>query len=72
MSENRSPMFIRPETVAGQENMIPCGVAKEKNSYTGKRLHIYIYTQYSYIIFITKPCVSLVFLISPNALFIVG
>lgn len=35
MSENRSPMFIRPETVAGQENMIPCGVAtyKEKNGY---------------------------------------
>lgn len=31
MSENRSPMFIRPETVAGQENnMIPCGVATKK------------------------------------------
>lgn len=23
MSENRSPVFIRAETVAGQENMIP-------------------------------------------------
>lgn len=30
MSENRSPMFISPETVAGQENMIPCGVATKK------------------------------------------
>lgn len=31
MSENRSSVFISPETVAGQENMIPCGVAEEKN-----------------------------------------
>lgn len=41
MSENRSPMFIRSETVAGQENMIPCGVAKEKNSYSEKRTRLY-------------------------------
>lgn len=68
MSENRSPMFIRPETVAGQENMIPCVVAKEKNSYTGKQTRRYcmLNTIFSYH-FHNKPCASLVFLISPKA-----